>query len=219
MLTQTIPSGPFATNAYIVACENTRQAAIIDPAPDSAKAIVNTLTEKQLTPVAIWLTHSHWDHIADVAPLKKTYNIPVFVHVEDAPNLQDPGTDLLPCWIAIEGVENFTPIEEGSLVNVGDLTFRVIHTPGHTPGGVCFYNPENNVLFSGDTLFKGTIGNLSFATSRPHLMWPSLKKLALLPADTKVYPGHGPRTTIGAEAWLNRAEEIFGNSVDDDDDD
>lgn len=210
MLTHTIPSGPFATNAYIVGCEQTKQAIIIDPSPDSAKPIANILSEKQLTPIAIWLTHSHWDHIADTAPLKKAYRIPVMVHPEDAPNLQNPGADSLPCWLSFEGVESYTPIDEGSLLTVGNHTFTVIHTPGHTPGGVCFYCPEEHILFSGDTLFKGTIGNLSFATGRPHLMWPSLKKLSLLPADTKVYPGHGPRTTIGTESWLSRAEETFG---------
>jgi glyoxylase-like metal-dependent hydrolase (beta-lactamase superfamily II) len=214
MLTHTIPSGPFATNAYIVGCDATRRAVIIDPAPGSSDAIGKILTQKELTPVAIWLTHSHWDHIADASILKKLYNIPVFVHSEDAPNLQDPGSDLLPCWITIEGIENFTPIKENDTLTVGDLTFHVIHTPGHTPGGVCFYCPEEKILFSGDTLFKGTIGNISFPTSRPKLMWPSLKKLSLLPNDTKVYPGHGPRTTIGTESWLSRAEETFGNDYD-----
>ena len=211
MFTHTLPSGPFATNAYVVGDDETHKAVIIDPAPGSTENIVKILTQKNLTPIAIWLTHSHWDHIADTATLKQKYNIPVFIHEEDAPNLQEPGTDGLPYWVHIEGVQNYTPIKEGDILDIGNLHFRVIDTPGHTPGGVCFYCPEEQILFSGDTLFKGTIGNLSFPTSCPNLMWPSLKKISLLPADTKVYPGHGPRTTIGAESWLPRAEEVFGN--------
>lgn len=214
MFTHTLPSGPFATNAYIIGCETTHEAVIIDPAPDSAKNIEKIISEKKLKPIAIWLTHSHWDHIADAAALKKKYQIPVFIHADDTPNLQEPGADGLPCWISIEGVNSFKTINEGDKLTVGNHIFQVIHTPGHTPGGVCFYCPEENIVFSGDTLFKGTIGNLSFPTARPQLMWPSLKKLSLLPAETRVYPGHGPRTTIGDESWLSRAQEVFDNDDD-----
>ena len=80
MFTHTLPSGPFATNAYIVGCDDTHSAVIIDPAPGSAEDINKILTQKNLTPIAIWLTHSHWDHIADASTLKKIYNIPVFIH-------------------------------------------------------------------------------------------------------------------------------------------
>ncbi len=211
MFIQAFPSGPFETNAYVVACPHTRQACIIDPAPDSATAIIAYLDAQQLQPVAIWLTHSHWDHIADVAPLKAKYHLPVYIHALDAPNLQTPGADQLPCWIQITGVTPDHLIDDGDSLTVGEITFTVIHTPGHTPGGVCFYSPESQLLLSGDTLFKGTIGNLSFPTARPKLMWPALQKLAKLPPATRVFPGHGPATTIGAEGWLPRAEELFGN--------
>ncbi len=86
---------------------------------------------------------------------------------------------------------------------------KVIHTPGHSPGGVCFYLPSEKILFSGDTLFRGTIGNLSLPTARPDLMWDSLKKLAALPPETKVYPGHGGPTTISAEKWIAHAKGKF----------
>lgn len=211
MLIQSIPSGPFETNAYVLACPETRKAAVVDPAPDSADKIITYLTKNQLTPDKILLTHSHWDHIADTAVLKKKFNIPVYIHSLDVPNLLEPGADGLPCWLDIEGVQPDRLIKEGDEIAIGNLKTRVIETPGHTPGGVCFYFEEPAVLISGDTLFKGTIGNLSFGTARPHLMWDSLKKIAALPARTAVYPGHGPATTIGAETWLNRAEEYFGD--------
>ncbi|WP_068471432.1 MBL fold metallo-hydrolase [Candidatus Protochlamydia phocaeensis] len=209
MLIQAFPSGPFSTNAYVAACPLTKAAAIIDPAPESAAAIQTFLNQQALTCKHILLTHSHWDHIADVGALKSFYHARVYIHSLDALNLEHPGSDGLPCWISIEGVQPDVLIEEGSLIQIGHLSFTVLHTPGHTPGGVCFYESKEAVLFSGDTLFKGTIGNLSFPTSQPALMWPSLAKLAQLPPQTKVYPGHGPATTIGAETWLPHAQELF----------
>lgn len=203
-----LPSGPFETNCYVADC-NDGKAIIIDPAPDSFSKIKNILEKHKLTPIALLLTHSHWDHIGDVSKVKAEYDIPVYIHPRDVDNLTHPGSDGLPCWILIQGVtpEILFKGEETLLFN--HLECRVIETPGHTPGGVCFYFPKENVLFSGDTLFQGSIGNLSFATARPDEMWPSLKKLSLLPPHTAVYPGHGGATSIQGEPWLPNAEQIF----------
>ncbi len=209
---ETFPSGPFDTNTYVAVCNLTKQAAIIDPAPESYPKICAYVTENQLIPSKILLTHSHWDHIADVAKFKHQYAIPVYLHSLDAPNLENPGADLLPCWISIPGVHPDGFLNEGDEIKVGELSFTVIHTPGHTPGGICLYCKEQNVLFSGDTLFRGTIGNLSFPTARPQLMWNSLDKLNKLPSQTVVYPGHGPITTIAEETWLPKARDIFEDS-------
>lgn len=211
MLIQTFPSGPLETNAYVIACPRTKDTAIIDPAPNSLHSLSKFIDGQQLNPVALLLTHSHWDHIGDAALVQSTYQLPVFIHAHDAENLKSPGSDGLPCWLPIPGVNPTHLINEGDIIPIGDLNFKVIFTPGHTPGGVCFYCPEEKILISGDTLFKGSIGNLSFSTGRPALMWPSLAKLALLPPDTRVFPGHGDETTIGNEKWLSRAEEFFGH--------
>lgn len=207
------PSGPFDTNAYVISCPTTLEAVIIDPAPKSASSIIDYISQFHLKPSKILLTHSHWDHIGDVAEIKQKYHIPLYMHELDASNMEFPGSDGLPCWINIEGVKPEHLVKEGDIIPVGQLEFKVIETPGHTPGGICFYSKENNVLISGDTLFKGTIGNISFPTARPYLMWKSLSKLASLPSETRVFPGHGPHTTIGAEHWLARAEEMFGDDV------
>lgn len=209
MLIESFPSGPFETNAYVVACPKTRQAAIIDPAPESFAKVDAYLQTKQLIPTKILLTHSHWDHLADVSLFKKKYNIPVYIHPLDKGNMERPGSDGLPCWIRIDAVKSDFDIHEGDLVDIGNLKLKVIDTPGHTPGGVCFYSAEDGVLISGDTLFKGSIGNLSFPTARPELMWLSLDKLAKLPPETLVYPGHGPSTTLGAEKWLSNPKKYF----------
>lgn len=213
MQIEVFPSGPFVTNAYVVTCPNTRETAIIDPAPDSTAEIIPYLEENSLIPTKILLTHSHWDHIADIPKLKEIYpNLKIFIHSLDTPNLEKPGSDRLPLLKLMQtGVKPDVLIKEGDRIKVGDLEFEVIHTPGHTPGGVCFYSSEYNTLFSGDTLFRGTIGNISFPTSQPDLMWPSLAKLAKLPPNTIVHPGHGPGTTIGTEHWLPHAKEMFGD--------
>ncbi len=204
-----LPSGPFETNCYIAECGDGK-VILIDPAPDSFDKIKKTLEKQQLKPIALLLTHSHWDHIADAAKVKKAYSIPIYIHPRDSENLIQPGSDGLPCWISIQGVNPDRLFTPGEILSFNGLECRVIETPGHTPGGVCFYFPTEKVLFSGDTLFQGTIGNLSFSTARPAEMWPSLKRLSELPQDTVVYPGHGPSTTIGAESWLANAEKMFG---------
>ena len=212
MNVQPFPSGPFETNAYVLACEHTGECAFVDPAPDSFQTLVQFTEENKLHPKMIFLTHSHWDHIADTAVLKNKFKIPVMIHPLDSGNLEQPGTDQLPCWISIHPVHPDFLLQEGEKLLVGKHTFEVIHTPGHTPGSICFYCKDSNILVSGDTLFKGTIGNLSFPTSQPKLMWNSLDKLAKLPSATRVFPGHGPSTTIGEEAWLPKAKAMFGNS-------
>lgn len=207
MFITSIPSGPFETNCYIYPLEK-GECFIIDAPPESYNKVVQQLKEKNLKPTHLLLTHSHWDHIGDVAAFKKNFpDIIIAIDPDDIANLQKPGSDLLPCWIDIEGITPDLLLKEGD--RVGPL--KVIKTPGHTPGGICLYDESNKILFSGDTLFKGSIGNISFPTARPEMMWKSLEKLATLPAEVQVFPGHGDSTTIRQESWLPRAKEIFGN--------
>ena len=105
MIIQAFPSGPFETNAYVVACPENQQAAIIDPARNVSSLFHKFLAQHQLLPEKILLTHSHWDHIADTAAIKDKYHVPVYVHPLDALNLEKPGSDGLPCWIPIQGVK------------------------------------------------------------------------------------------------------------------
>jgi hydroxyacylglutathione hydrolase len=210
MIIQSFTSGPLDTNAYIIACAHTRQAAIVDPAPGSAELIIPFIASQNWKVIAILLTHSHWDHFGDAAVLKDYYKVPVYIHPEDARNLEFPGSDRIPCWTRLTGVKPDHLLKEGDLISIGDLRLRVIHTPGHSPGSVCFYDEAGGILIAGDTLFHGSIGNLAVPTAEAKRMWPSLKKLAALPTVTKVYSGHGSPTTIGAEPWLPEAERYFG---------
>ena len=209
MILETFCFGPFQTNAILLGCSKTKRAALIDPGVGSAALLLEALQKKDLFLEKILLTHSHWDHIAGVAQLKRETGAEVYVHSADAKNLESPGSDHIPLFVAIEPASADHLLHGGEILELGELKIHVIHTPGHSPGGVCFYLPEQKVLFSGDTLFYGTIGNLSLPTGSAEEMWPSLQKLSALPSDTRVIPGHGKETQIGRESWLADAKKIF----------
>jgi hydroxyacylglutathione hydrolase len=204
MYLQIFPSGPLQTNAILFGCEETKKAAVVDPSLASTGPILWKAKELGLTIEKILLTHSHYDHIADVVLLKHKTGATIYVHSLDAPNLRHPGADGLKMPFEVEGIEPDQLIEDGATLEVGKLRIEVIHTPGHSPGCVCYYIPEEKVLFSGDTLFKGTYGAVHFPSSKPALMKNSLHKLGKLPSDTKVIPGHGRETTIENEAKIVR---------------
>ncbi len=209
MILEAFTAGPVDTNAYLLASSQTRQAVVIDVPFESSDLIIERAKELSLSIQMILLTHSHWDHIGDAALLKKKLKVPIYIHKEDEKNLKAPGSDRLPLLLPVDGVAPDGFLVDGQIIPLGELAIQVIHTPGHTPGCVCFYLPDEKTLISGDTLFRGTIGNLSFSTARPELMWESLKKLSILPKETRVYPGHGDSTSIGEEPWLAHAKEKF----------
>lgn len=205
------PTGPYATNMYIIYCKETSDAVIIDPGLSGFDKIVEAVKQYSLKPSAVWLTHTHWDHIVDAAKVKRELALPIYVNEEDQGNLIRPGSDKVP--MIIPKFEGTTPdhlIKEGDILTVGKLSFEVIHTPGHSPGGVCFYCESQKILISGDTFFRRSIGALNLPTSESERMWPSLDKIAKLPPETTIFPGHGQQTTIKDEPWLSKAKKIFG---------
>jgi len=210
MLVEIFPSGPLQTNAILIGCKETGHGAVIDPAPGSTEPILQSAQKHGLKIEQILLTHSHWDHIADVKKMKGLTKAKVFIHPEDVGNLRVPGSDGLVAMMPVEASDADGFLADGQVVNVGNVQLRVIHTPGHSPGGICFYVEKEHVLFSGDTLFRGSIGHVRFSTGQPERMWPSLKKLAALPPETRVISGHGRETTIGRESWLSNAQEYLG---------
>lgn len=209
MFLEVFPSGPIETNAYLLACEDTKKAWIIDAPLGSADEILAEVALNGFTVEKVILTHSHWDHIADIAELKRRFSAEVLVHKEDAENVETPGSDGLPIYFEIEGVTPDTVLEGEEVLALGNLKAKVIHTPGHSPGGVCLYFKDENILISGDTLFRGSMGRVDLPTSEPERMYESLMALSKLPSHTKVYPGHGGNTTIGAESWMKEAKERF----------
>lgn len=197
--------GPVSTNCYLL--ESDSSFLLIDPAHESFEKIAGTIEEGHKPLKQIFLTHSHWDHVVDLPLWIKKFSPDVYIHSLDRLNLEKPGSDLIPSILPIEPCKATHFFEEGTSYNVLDTVCEILHTPGHTPGGVSIYFPKEAKIFTGDTLFKGTIGNTSFPTSDRDAMKKSLQKLANLPEDTEVLPGHGVYTTLGEEAWIKRMKQ------------
>jgi glyoxylase-like metal-dependent hydrolase (beta-lactamase superfamily II) len=201
------PSGPLGTNAYLIVCKKTNKAALIDTPEGCHLKVIRECQKRECSLEGLIFTHSHWDHIIEAS----MFHLKAAIHSEDAYNLRSPGADGLRTYLQIEGVEPSRLLKEGDVVLIGESIWKVIHTPGHSPGGICLYCEDEQVLISGDTLFKGCMGRIDIPTAEPERMWNSLKKLSLLPKETQVFPGHGGPTTIGQESsWLSHAEQVFG---------
>lgn len=202
MIVKKLAVGPIQANCFIVGCEETRQAAVIDPG-DEADRILLTLADSGLAVVQIINTHGHFDHVGANRRMKQATGAPILIHALDAPML-----GLLSRSAAAWGMsaENSPPpdrtVDEGDTISVGTLTFNVIHTPGHTPGGISLLCGKS--LFVGDTLFAGSVGRTDFPGGSFEALQASIRdKLFTLPPEVTVYTGHGAETTVGAERRSN----------------
>jgi glyoxylase-like metal-dependent hydrolase (beta-lactamase superfamily II) len=187
------PLGDFSTNAYIVVCGS--KAIAIDAPMGSFKFYSNIVKEYNLTLNTLLLTHSHFDHIVDALAIQNM-GVKVGIHPLDRPNCEKPGADGLPQMMHVEPLKPDFDLKEEKM-EIDGFNFLITHTPGHTPGGVVIL--LENLLFTGDTLFKGSIGNLSFPSCDPSAMVQSLKKLCQMDDSLKIYPGHGPSSILGLE--------------------
>ena len=201
------PTGDFEVFTYVLACPETREAAVIDPAGEPER-ILSVLSAEGLQARYILNTHGHPDHILANQGLKEALSIPVCMHRMDADFFTDPGTQALICkelGLSCEPAVD-VKLEDGQTLELGKLRIRVIHTPGHTPGSVCFLVQGN--LFTGDTLFVGAAGRTDIPGASLEALLASIRdKLLVLPGETVVWPGHDygdtPTSTMGREMEEN----------------
>lgn len=188
------------TNVYIVVSKN--EAIVIDPGGEPDK-IIDKLNELNTNLKYIVLTHCHSDHIGAVTDLQKIKGGEVLISEEDGKAVNNPIRNLAPFMGSkLEKIKVDRFLSEGNKIELGDEEFKVIETPGHTKGGICIYSEKQKVLFSGDTIFKGTYGRTDLPSSSYQDMKDSIQKLMKLPDDIDVYPGHGILTTIKDEKKL-----------------
>lgn len=209
------PAGAWGTNCYLVAPAAGEECVIVDPGHLATQGVEDTLAKHRLKPVAVVLTHGHIDHVASVVPVCGAQGVPAWIHPEDRYMLSDPekalgrafGAQLLG-ELTVGEPDDLRELSDGAALSLAGLEFSVAHAPGHTRGSVTFRVPETaeipSVLFSGDLLFAGSVGRTDLPGADWDTLLDSVRTLAdRYPPETLVYPGHGPRTTLGDELARN----------------
>jgi len=202
LIIKEIAVGPLMANCFIAGCKKTKEAVVIDPGGD-ADRILSALAASELTVKYIINTHGHFDHVSGNADMKNATNADILIHPLDAPMLGKLSQNAAFFGISVEDSPSCDQtIEEGETVSFGEIGLKVIHTPGHTPGGISLYS--DGIVFVGDTLFSGSIGRTDFPGGDYDTLISSIQeKLFALGDDVRVLNGHGPETSIGREKQYN----------------
>ena len=193
----------FQSNCYLVRPDGASQVLVVDPG-DDAPEIIRRLRELGVTVAAYLITHGHVDHVSALADVYRAFPAPVAMHPSDSCWAFSPIAAMPPYYDAPVAPPEIARVLNGGQVweDLG-LRYRIIETPGHSPGGVAFYFSDEKALFAGDSLFRGSIGRSDLPGADPAALAASLQRLLCLPDDTVVYGGHGPATTIGREKRTN----------------
>lgn len=193
--------GMWQTNSYVIFSEDSEKCWIIDAGFDPERMVADIKTKK-LMPEYLIYTHAHLDHIAGTAVIKAAFpEIKTAIAETEASYLGDPSLNLsAQSGMTVTADDADLLLTDGQELEFEGLSFRILTTPGHSPGGICLYQEDSRLLFSGDTLFQRSVGRYDFPSSNGEDLFASIqKKLMLLPPETKVFPGHGGSTTIGEE--------------------
>ena len=205
MRIETIHVGEMGTNCYLAWDEATGRGFLVDPG-EQAEKIIRVCSRYQVTLEAVLLTHGHFDHIMAAKKIRQQYQIPVYAGVHEEELLADSEMNLSGMWAVPYTMKADKLVSDNEVLTIAGMELTVIETPGHTPGGVCYYIKKENVLFAGDTLFCESYGRTDFPGGSMFALLRSLRgKLFVLPEETDVYPGHGQATSIGYEKTHNPA--------------
>lgn len=195
--------GQVATNCYFIINNETKEMLIADPG-DSAEMLADRIRREKLEPKAVLLTHGHFDHAMAAEELAEMFGIKIYAHEAEKDTLEDPGKNVSLMIGSRDVYHADVYVKDKEVLNLAGMELKVLHTPGHTAGGCCYYLEKEKALFSGDTLFCQSVGRTDFPGGSMSGVVRSIKeKLMVLPDDVKVYPGHMDLTTIGAERAHN----------------
>lgn len=201
--------GMYQANCYAVVDGNSRSALVVDPGDEAAK-IASWLQSLQAKPEAIFITHGHFDHIGAAAPLAEHWQVPIYMSLDELVYMEDRSHPLMEMTAEVlddflaAAPQNVRGLYQGEVIQLAGTSWRVIEVPGHSDHGLCLYAESEGVLFSGDTLFAGSVGRTDLYNGSPFTLVNEIKmKLMGLPDGVRVYSGHGPKTTIGQERRLN----------------
>jgi len=204
MKIKTLIVGPIETNCYLVYCSETKEGAVIDPG-DEAEKIINSIDNLGISIKYIINTHGHHDHIKANKQVKNVTGAEILIHASDASMLTDPSKNL--SHYMGQNITNLAAdreLSDGDLIKFGNITLKVLHTPGHTPGCISLLSTTEKICFTGDTLFNGSVGRTDLPGGNYKTLINSLKeKLVRLSNEVKIYPGHGPSSSIGEEKAIN----------------
>lgn len=195
--------GAVMTNCYFAVNEDTGELLVIDPG-DSAKQLIEKIKEQNLKPVAVLLTHGHFDHAMAAEEIAGEFGIPIYAHEQEKETLENPSINLCGMIGAREAYHADRFVKDKEILDLAGFSIQVLHTPGHTKGGCCYYIEKEQAVFAGDTLFHESVGRSDFPGGSASVLIRSIEdKLMPLPGQVKVYPGHNDVTTIGWERQYN----------------
>jgi len=207
MIIKKLVIGPLENNCYIIADEQTREAFIVDPG-DEPDRILDLTNQNKFKPQYIVCTHAHFDHIAVISDIKQQADIKIVLHRDDLELFRNVKRQAASWGYEIDSLPDPDLfVAEGDTLAIGSLRFVILHTPGHSPGGICVYG--EGIILTGDTLFAGSVGRTDLYGGDIEKLRISYQRLMLLPEDTKVLPGHGPETTIKKE----KVDNFFSDEV------
>ncbi len=201
-----IPGGPLETNAYLIMDTSCGDAIVIDAPGETTETILGLAEDLGATIHQIVVTHGHWDHIQDLRAMSEALDVPIFGHPDVRARIEEPGASPTP--VPVEAARMAGELNEGDDVAVGGHVFNIMHMPGHDVAHIILYSPNDRLIFGGDVLFPGGHGRTDIPGSDQQVMNRTLRRFLDLPADVRVFPGHGDETTLEAEqVWIRQIPE------------